>query len=82
MRHHPLSTLCLLLGLAAGAAAAGDDIKLYRSGESVNPQDVAAVLGGAHLVRVHAVAEMVQVVRVADMIRAHGPGTGDGSTRT
>lgn len=32
----------------------------------------ASVLGGAHLVRVHAVAEMVQVVRVADMIRRHG----------
>jgi dihydropteroate synthase len=32
----------------------------------------AAVLGGAHIVRVHAVPEMVQVVRVADMIRAHG----------
>jgi dihydropteroate synthase len=31
----------------------------------------AAVLGGAHIVRVHAVAEMVQVVRVADEIRRH-----------
>lgn len=30
----------------------------------------AAVLAGAHIVRVHAVAEMVQVVRVADMIRS------------
>lgn len=30
----------------------------------------AAVLGGAHIVRVHAVAEMVQVVRVADAIRS------------
>jgi dihydropteroate synthase len=29
----------------------------------------AAVLGGAHIVRVHAVAEMVQVVRVAEAIR-------------
>ena len=29
----------------------------------------AAVLGGAHIVRVHAVAEMVQVVRVAEEIR-------------
>ena len=29
----------------------------------------AAVLGGAHIVRVHRVAEMVQVVRVADAIR-------------
>jgi dihydropteroate synthase len=30
----------------------------------------AAVLGGAHIIRVHRVAEMVQVVRVADTIRA------------
>jgi dihydropteroate synthase len=41
----------------------------------------AAALGGAHIVRVHAVPEMVQVVRVADMIRGHGAGTGEGSTR-
>ena len=34
----------------------------------------AAVLAGAHVVRVHAVAEMVQVVRVADAIRAAGAG--------
>jgi len=32
----------------------------------------AAVLGGAHVVRVHAVAEMVQVVRVAEATRRHG----------
>lgn len=31
----------------------------------------AAVLAGAHIVRVHAVKEMVQVVRVADEIRRH-----------
>jgi 2-amino-4-hydroxy-6-hydroxymethyldihydropteridine diphosphokinase/dihydropteroate synthase len=30
----------------------------------------ASVLGGAHVVRVHAVAEMVQVVRVAEQIRS------------
>jgi dihydropteroate synthase len=29
----------------------------------------AAVLGGAHIVRVHAVGEMTQVARVADAIR-------------
>jgi dihydropteroate synthase len=29
----------------------------------------ASVLGGAHIVRVHDVEEMVQVVRVADAIR-------------
>jgi len=32
----------------------------------------AAVLGGAHIVRVHAVADMVQVVRVAEQIRRSG----------
>lgn len=32
----------------------------------------AAVLGGAHIVRVHAVAEMAQVVRVAEEIRRKG----------
>ena len=32
----------------------------------------AAVLAGAHIVRVHAVAEMVQVVRVAEALREHG----------
>jgi len=34
----------------------------------------AAVFGGAHIVRVHAVREMVQVTRAADMIREHGSG--------
>ena len=32
----------------------------------------AAVLNGAHIVRVHAVAEMVQVVRVAEALREAG----------
>jgi len=32
----------------------------------------AAVLNGAHIVRVHAVAQMAQVVRVAEEIRRHG----------
>jgi dihydropteroate synthase len=31
----------------------------------------ASVLGGAHIVRVHAVAEMVPVVRVADEVRKY-----------
>ena len=31
----------------------------------------AAVLGGAHIVRVHAVVEMAQVVRVAEEVRRH-----------
>jgi dihydropteroate synthase len=34
----------------------------------------AAVLGGAHIVRVHAVAEMVQVVAVAEQIRSSHEG--------
>ena len=34
----------------------------------------AAVLAGAHIVRVHAVAEMVQVVRVAEEIRREASG--------
>jgi dihydropteroate synthase len=40
----------------------------------------AAVLGGAHIVRVHAVAEMVQVVRVAEATRRHGRIDDIGST--
>ena len=40
----------------------------------------AAVLGGAHVVRVHAVAEMVQVVRVAEATRRHGRIDGSGIT--
>ena len=32
----------------------------------------ASVLAGAHIVRVHAVSEMIQVVRVAEEIRRHG----------
>jgi dihydropteroate synthase len=39
----------------------------------------AAVLLGAHIVRVHAVGAMVQVVRVADAIREHG-GTDQGAS--
>ena len=35
----------------------------------------AAVLGGAHIVRVHAVAQMRQVVRIADEIRRYHAGT-------
>jgi len=35
----------------------------------------ASVLAGAHIVRVHAVAQMAQVVRVAEEIRRHGGDT-------
>ena len=38
--------------------------------------------GGAHIVRVHAVSEMVQVARAADMIREHGSGTSEGRAST
>jgi len=31
----------------------------------------AAVLAGAHIVRVHAVGNMIQVVKVAEQIRKH-----------
>ena len=34
----------------------------------------AAVVGGAHIVRVHAVREMVQVARVSDEIRKYHRG--------
>ena len=34
---------------------------------------VQMALGGAHIVRVHAVADMVQVVRVAEEIRRQQP---------
>jgi dihydropteroate synthase len=40
----------------------------------------AAVLAGAHIVRVHAVAQMVQVVRVAEAIRRQGNIARDGLT--
>jgi dihydropteroate synthase len=39
----------------------------------------AAVMQGAHIVRVHAVAEMVQVVRVAESIRRATGGRRDSS---
>jgi dihydropteroate synthase len=37
----------------------------------------ASVLGGAHLVRVHDVKEMVQVARLCDAILAAGGSEGD-----
>jgi outer membrane protein OmpA-like peptidoglycan-associated protein len=36
-----------MLALAAGSAFAGDDVKVYRQGEAVNPTEVAAILGAA-----------------------------------
>ena len=52
-----------LAAAAGGAPAAARD---WPTAAAVT----AAVLAGAHIVRVHAVAEMVQVVRAADMIRS------------
>jgi outer membrane protein OmpA-like peptidoglycan-associated protein len=63
-----LSTLCLLLGLAAGAASAADDVKLYRSNETVNPADVAAVLGGAPI--------KYRGIRLLEETAAKAPGGG------
>jgi dihydropteroate synthase len=48
---------------AAGTPAAAD--RDWATAAAVT----AAVLGGAHIVRVHRIAEMVQVVRVADAVR-------------
>jgi len=50
---------------AAGGRTAAD--RDWASAAAV----AAAVLGGAHIVRVHAVAGMAQVVRVAEEIRSH-----------
>ncbi len=47
-----------------------DEGKLFGTAAAVT----AAVLGGAHIVRVHDVREMVPVVRVADAIRNAAPG--------
>ena len=35
-----------MLALATGSALAADDVKLYRQGETVNPNEVAAILAG------------------------------------
>ena len=64
------------LAPAAGGAPAGD--RDWATAAAVT----AAVFGGAHIVRVHAVREMVQVTRAADMIREHGSGTSEGRAST
>jgi dihydropteroate synthase len=51
------------LASAAGSSAPGD--RDWATAAAVT----AAVMAGAHIVRVHRVAEMVQVVRVADAVR-------------
>jgi dihydropteroate synthase len=58
--------------LAAATGAGPADERDWATAAAVT----AAILAGAHIVRVHAVAEMVQVARVADMIRTHGAGVG------
>jgi dihydropteroate synthase len=55
--------------LAAASAAPAAADRDWATAAAVT----AAVLGGAHIVRVHRIAEMVQVVRVADAVRAAGP---------
>lgn len=52
-------------------AAAGDRPAVERDWATAAAVS-AAVLAGAHIVRVHAVPELVQVVRVAEMIRRAG----------
>ncbi|MGD9903785.1 MAG: dihydropteroate synthase [Vicinamibacterales bacterium] len=59
------------------AAAAGDAPAAARDWPTAAAV-TAAVLAGAHVVRVHAVPEMVQVARAADMIRGQRPATGAG----
>lgn len=54
--------------LTTGLGAVPPDARVWGTAAAVT----AAVLLGAHIVRVHDVAEMVQVVRVADAIRAEG----------
>ncbi|MCI0433331.1 MAG: dihydropteroate synthase, partial [Gemmatimonadetes bacterium] len=55
------------LSMAAGPRAPAD--RDWATAAAVT----AAILGGAHLVRVHRVADMVDVVGVADAIRDHAP---------
>ena len=52
---------------AAGGRAAQGRERDWATAAAVT----AAVLNGAHVVRVHAIAEMVQVVRAAEAIRSH-----------
>jgi dihydropteroate synthase len=49
----------------------GGTVSAARRDWATAPAVTAAVLGGAHVVRVHAVGEMLQVVRVADEIRRY-----------
>jgi dihydropteroate synthase len=59
----------VLDGLAPGGLAPDDSAAKDRDWGTAAAV-TASVLMGAHIVRVHAVKEMVQVVRVADKIRA------------
>ena len=51
--------------MTLGGLAAPPEQRLWGTAATV----AAAVLGGAHIVRVHDVAEMAQVVKLADAIR-------------
>jgi dihydropteroate synthase len=64
---------------------------LSRNGKSARPEEriwgtaatvTASILNGAHIVRVHDVAEMVQVARVADCLLHHGSAFALRSTET
>ena len=54
--------------LARGGKAATPEERIWGTAATVT----ASILGGAHIVRVHDVAEMVQVARVADCLRGSG----------
>jgi dihydropteroate synthase len=83
---HSYGVLAALPGLAAGlgrpllvGASRKSFMRAALNDRAASGRDwgtaaavTAAVLAGAHIVRVHAVGEMAQVVRVAEEIRRHG----------
>ena len=46
MKHRPFAAIGAL-ALCIGTAFAADDVKVYRAGETVSPNEVAAILGSA-----------------------------------
>jgi len=59
------------LGRALGGTALGNTVPASSRDWATAAAVTAAVLAGAHVVRVHAVAEMLQVARIADEIRRY-----------
>jgi dihydropteroate synthase len=55
----------------ASREGGGRDLLAVERDWATAPAVTAAVLGGAHIVRVHAVREMAQVVRISDEIRKY-----------